>query len=333
MADTPQSKGGRARADRLSKKDRSEISRRAAQARWANRPAKELPRATHSGERDVGGWAIPVYNLGNGQRVLSERGFLAVIGAKGRGASGGHRLRAILADPAIKAFFSKRILVAIEQPIEFLSTTDTPTRGYDAEILKDFCVSFVQAREAGALRTEAQRRYASYCQTLILAFAEMGIKAWIDEATGYQDERRRDALHRILEKYIADHWAKWSKTFPDEFYEEIFRLKGLAYDPENVARPGFVGRLTNDIVYARLAPGVLEELRRKNPVIENIGRRGRRHHQWLTRDHGHPKLREHIANVTFMMKGATRWDSFYRNLQRAAPKLHETATFDFGDDF
>ena len=90
--------------------------------------------------------------------------------------------------------------------------------------------------------------------------------------------------------------------------------------------------MTTDIVYARLAPGVLADLEKKNPVLEESKRRSRKHHQWLTRDYGHPKLREHLTNVTFMMKGNTKWDAFYRHLQRAAPKLHETAEFDFGDD-
>jgi hypothetical protein len=76
----------------------------------------------------------------------------------------------------------------------------------------------------------------------------------------------------------------------------------------------------------------LAELEKKNPVVEESKRRSRKHYQWLTRDYDHPKLKEHITNVTFMMKGNTKWDGFYRHLQRAAPKLHETAEFDFGDD-
>ncbi|GAA6162599.1 hypothetical protein NBRC116590_03030 [Pelagimonas sp. KU-00592-HH] len=288
-------------------------------------------RSIASGERIVGGYAIPVYNLNDGRRVLSERGFLAVIGVKGRGTSNGHRLKKILSDRVLRALFSKNVLMAIEEPIRFKSERNLLTFGYDAEILKGFCVGFVRAREMGALKTDVQRRYAEYCQTLLIAFADLGIKAWIDEATGYQKVRERDALHRILDTYINSHWARWSKTFPDEFYQQIYRLKGHPFDPDKVARPGFIGKLTSDIVYSRLAPGVLDELERKNPVVEEKGYRQRKHHQWLTEDHGHPKLREHIGNLIFMMRGASHWDSFYRNLQRAAPKLHETAEFDFGE--
>jgi P63C domain len=135
-----------------------------------------------------------------------------------------------------------------------------------------------------------------------------------------------------LEKYVTDEAQRWSKTFPDELYQEMCRLKGWKFTSEFLAKkPSVVGHYTNDIVYARLAPGVLDALRERNPVIDEKGARARKHHQWLTEDHGHPKLREHIGNVIFLMKGTTRWDSFHRALQRSAPKLHETAELDFGD--
>jgi hypothetical protein len=318
--------GGKKRAEVLSPDDRKAIAQKAAAARWG------LPKATHAGEREVGGYTIPVFNLPNDMRVISERGFLAIIGAKGRGDTGGHRLLKILADPVIRSFFSKDVLVAIESPIKFMNLTNTITRGYSADVLKDFCIGFSKAKSKGALKTQIQMRYAEYCETLLYAFADMGIKYWIDEATGFQKTRARDALNKILEKYISDHWAKWAKTFPDDFYEQIYRLKKLPYDPDNVKRPGFIGRVTTDIVYARLAPGVLEELQRINPVLPETKRRKHKFFQWLTHDFGSPKLKEHISNVVFTMKQHTEWDSFYRRLQRAAPRLHETAEFDFGDD-
>jgi hypothetical protein len=326
MTISPQSKGGKKRADSLSPEERTEIASLGAAARWS------LPKATHEGEREVAGYTIPVYNLPGDLRYISERGFLAIIGAKGRGAPGGHRLRQIIGAPVVKSFFSDKLVAAIESPVKFLSTTNSTVSGYTAETLKDFCISFSKAKNKGAIRTSVQIRYAEYCEALIYAFAEMGINYWIDEATGFQKQRARESLNKILEKYIANHWAKWAQTFPDEFYEHIYRLKKLPYDPDNVRRPGFIGRLTTDIVYARLAPGVLDELQKKNPVLPDTKRRRHKHHQWLTHDFGVPKLKEHIGNVIFTMKQHNEWSSFYRRLQRGSPKLHETAEFDFGDD-
>ncbi|MFL6833780.1 MAG: P63C domain-containing protein [Xanthobacteraceae bacterium] len=61
-------------------------------------------------------------------------------------------------------------------------------------------------------------------------------------------------------------------------------------------RPQVVAKYTDDLVYARLAPGILDELRKKNPKNEK-GYRKARHHQWLTESIGHPALAQHIFAV------------------------------------
>lgn len=332
--ETPQKRGGLNRAANLSPDERREIAKKGAEARWSrgSKSNSSLPTTIKWGEREVGGYTIPVFNLSTGDRVLSERGFLYVIGAKGRGSTGGHRIAAILKESIISSLFSKELLMAIENPIRFLNESNKETFGYRSHVLKDFCIGFSKAKNAGALKTEVQFRYASNCETLLYAFAQAGIDAWIDEATGYQADRARDAIDQIIKKYIAPSYFEWVKTFPDEFFEQIYKLKKWRYDPNKAARPGHVAHLITDIVYARLAPGVLDELQKRNPVIESTKRRKKKHHQWLTRDHGHPKLKEHISNITFMMRGASSWDGFYRNLQRAAPKQNETPEFNFGDD-
>jgi P63C domain. len=330
---SPQQKGGEARARRLSPEERQEIARQGARARWSalrSAPDADLPRATHAGERPVGGYIIQVYNLEDQRRIISERGFLALIGAKGAGGAG-NKLIQLLSDPVIRAFIPKSAITAIENPILFVTPSNSRTYGYPSGILSDFCIGFSKARAANALTSKIHINYALHCETLLYAFAEVGIDAWIDEATGFQQVRARDAINKLLEKYLAKHWAQWAKTFPDEYYEQVFRLRGWKYEPEKLARPGVLGHITNDIVYSRLAPGVLDALREKNPVIEETGRRVRKHHQWLSRDYGHPKLKEHIGNLIFMMRGHTNWQAFHRALQRAAPRLHETPEFDFGE--
>jgi hypothetical protein len=104
--------------------------------------------------------------------------------------------------------------------------------------------------------------------------------ALIDEATGYQEVRDRNALQVILDKYLTDEWAKWTKTFPDDFYKELFRLKGIEYPPRSGKKASYVGHWTNDVVYDRLVPGLKEELKKKNPVTGK-GHRARKHHQHL----------------------------------------------------
>ena len=92
-----------------------------------------------------------------------------------------------------------------------------------------------------------------------------------------------------------------------------------------------VGRYTNDIVYNRLATGILEELKRLNPVLP-AGYRRNRHHQWFTPDFGHPKLKEHLAGVMALMRAAPNWGTFQRSLKRANPKMYEQQPLPLGDD-
>jgi len=75
--------------------------------------------------------------------------------------------------------------------------------------------------------------------------------------------------------------------------------------------------------YERLAPGVLDELRRITPKGVK-GRRKHRYHQRLTSDIGHPALREHIASVITLMKVSNNWRKFYAMLNRALPKWGST---------
>ena len=159
----------------------------------------------------------------------------------------------------------------------------------------------------------------------------MGIIALVDEATGYQEVRDRLALQAILEKYISRELMPWTKRFPDEFYKEMFRLRDWQYSPVSVRRPSLIGKFTNDLLYSRLAPGVLAALKEITPRDEK-GRTKHRFHQRLTEDVGHLKLAEHLSNIITLMKASAGWPGFYRLVQRALPKHGETLPLKFDDE-
>jgi hypothetical protein len=54
-------------------------------------------------------------------------------------------------------------------------------------------------------------------ELLIRGFARVGIAALIDEATGYQREREKDALAKILEAFVAKELQPYLKTFPTDY--------------------------------------------------------------------------------------------------------------------
>jgi hypothetical protein len=106
-----------------------------------------------------------------------------------------------------------------------------------------------------------------------------------------------------------------------EFYKEIFRLKKWNWNAGKM--PGVVGKYTRDLVYSRLAPGVLEELERLNPPTD-AGYRKHRHHQYLTRDAGHPVLSRRLYELIGMARASETWERFHRLVDRTFPKLNAT---------
>lgn len=101
--------------------------------------------------------------------------------------------------------------------------------GVEVDLLPQILEVWLKARDAGALTTKPQMAVAERADILTRALAKVALVALVDEATGYQDVRARDALARILEAYIEKELQPWTKTFPENFYKEIFRLRGWNY--------------------------------------------------------------------------------------------------------
>ena len=267
-------------------------------------------------------------------RVLSQQGYLESIGrarkAKGRhGARGVDNPAPFLAAKNLSPFIPDT-LRGSTTPIPFQPTTQGALAyGYLAISLPQVCEVYLKARDEGAL-LPSQQHIADRAEILIRGLAQVGIIALVDEATGYQRIREERSLATILEKFIAKELQSWTRTFPYIFYEQIFRLKGWGR-AEGANPPSVVGHYTNDLVYERLAPGVLEELRRQNPTLPQGWRRNR-HHQWFTPEYGHPRLKEHLEGVTALMRAAGSWDGFKRSLDRVYPKIGKTIPLAIDDD-
>lgn len=319
---TPQSKGGKARASKMSAEDRKAVAKAGATARWS--AENKLPRATHSSADHplkIGDIELPCYVLDNGTRVLSQRGTLGGLGL-GRGSSdnaGGDRLTSFVTGKGISPFISNELMAVIGDPIKFRHSGGGGTAfGYPATILPEICEAVLAARQAGALQKQ-QLHIATQCEMLVRAFAKVGIVALVDEATGYQSERDRDELHRLLSVYLSEERLAWAKRFPDEFYRQVYRLRGWKW-PVGKAKTPLLGHITNDIVYERLPPGVLGKLQELNPTLEETKRRKHRHHQFLSVEVGQPDLRDHILQLIPLMKVSKTWDGFKKLVDMAFPK-------------
>ena len=217
----------------------------------------------------------------------------------------------------------------IQNPIKFLPPHGgPPATGYEATILVDLCDAILEARKDKTLRV-GLASMADRCEILVRAFAKVGIIALVDEATGYQYERQRDALEELLEEFLSAELRKWVRTFPPAYFKELCRLRNFAYRGD-MKLPQYFGHLTNDAVYNRLAPNVLGALKERNP--RKGGRREHKHFQWLSEGLGHPKLLQHLGTVIGLMKISRDWDTFKAHLDVAAPIYGDAPLFASVDD-
>lgn len=295
---------------------------------------EKLPKAIFGNPKNpliIGDLKIPCYVLEDKRRVLVQTGMIKSLGMSpgtgSRSIESGDRLAKFIGGKAIKPFIPNKITEMIISPIKFTMPTGGIAYGYEATILADICDAVLEARAQGVLQKQ-QAHIAKQCEILMRGFAQVGIIALVDEVTGYQKVRDREVLQAILDKYIRDEWAKWTKRFPDEFYKQMFKLKNIPYPPHSIKKPKYIGHWTNDVIYKRLAPGVLKTLKEKNPR-QPSGYRKRKFHQYLTEDLGIPELQKHLSNVIFLMKGCTSWNDFKRRLERASPKYGDTIPLDF----
>ena len=321
--------GGRKRAEKLSGDERQKIARKAAEARWEKSGKLPVPQALSAARLSVAGFQFDcaVLNDKENTRVVSETKFMAAMGMYRSGAvstrrqrdAGGALIPLSLAHKNLKPFVDQHLASVHFEPVSYRTPEGSlVTVGLPATIIPKICEVWIDAERAGVLGPR-QKLIAEKANILHRGLAHVGIIGLIDEATGYQDHRPQFALAKILEQYVAKEYRKWTRTFPLEYFKELCRLKRVPFPTTPPFRlPQYFGHLTNDLIYSRMAPGVLAELRRKNPTVAP-GQRRHKHFQWLTENIGDPRLREHLWKAIGIMQVFEDWDSFYEAINRIMP--------------
>ncbi|HEY5856030.1 MAG TPA: P63C domain-containing protein [Aldersonia sp.] len=245
-----------------------------------------MPYSMFRGNLQIGNIEIEGHVLSDGRRVLTQREVVRVL-TRGRDSGNLSRYIARLpgADPA--AVSSKTIQFR-------LPGNRTIATGYEATLLIEICDMYLAARESDSLSSR-QSGLADMAETIVRATAKLGIIALIDEATGYQAVRSKQALQLKLQAFIAEDMAEWAQMFPPEFWMELARLEGVEYSPRN--RPIRWGKYIMMFVYDAVDPDVGKELRKINPDPHFR----RNHHQWL-KQHGREKVNNQVQRVIAIMK-------------------------------
>ncbi|EPU3936564.1 P63C domain-containing protein [Morganella morganii] len=318
--------GGKARAAKMTAAERTESAKKAAAAKKAK---ALLPTTINEGKLKIGDVEMDVAVLEDGKRIISQSSVFKALGRPTRGvrtaklvpSDGVINMPAFMDAGNLKPYIGQDLIDAINK-VQYKSILGVVQEGYDASILPLVCDVYLKARESGAITRPNQLDTAKKAEILVRSLAKVGIIALVDEATGYQRDREKNALAKILEAFVAKEIQPYITTFPADYYEELFRLRGLEYPPENPRfRPQYFGVLTNDIVYKRLAPNILEELKKQN----NKSAKGTKLFQNLTPNIGYQKLREHLSSTVTVMKLSNDYKDFIEKMNRLHPRFASVA--------
>ena len=340
------SKGGKARASVLTPEQRSEIARKAVRTRWAKEKGIPLEEdegqvfnplrqdqgesrlavltvepsekvSLFNGEVSFGDITIPCHVLNDGSRVIAQREVIKALTRQEKPSGTISRVIGVSSltpyidvDEVTSKVIQFRVSGAGHRMLSF---------GYEATLLVEICEGFLDARDKGSL-SEAQLRIAHRAEVILRSCAKIGIIALIDEATGYQEVREKQALQLKLQAFIAEEMQEWARLFPKEFWVQLARLESIHYSPRN--RPLRWGRYVMAFVYDAVDKDVGRELRKKNPnphFKQNL-------HQWL-KGYGREKMRDHLHEVLGVMKTCHDMADFRRKFGYVFKKSPLQLTF------
>ena len=239
-------KGGLARKEALSDKERTAIAQRAAAARWG-RPLLAIFKGNFE---DEFGMNVECYVLNDATRtaVISQTGMGKAIGLSSRG----NALPRFLSSQAMSGALSAGLAEKLKNPLKFqwrsggAQTPPIEVFGYDATILVDLCKAIIKAEPK--LKPQ-QKNAAKQAAIVISASAKSGIKGLVYALAGYNPTA--DEVIQAFKFYVREEAREYEKEFPDQLYQEWYRLYQLP-EPEK-SRPWKFKHLTVEQVYWPLA--------------------------------------------------------------------------------
>lgn len=271
-----------------------------------------MPYSMFAGTLMLGHVPLECHVLSDGRRVFTQREVTKAI-------SGGRT------SGDLKVYLSRNPLVdhALVAAAAFqfaIPANPTPANGYEATLLIEICDKYMEADDKKLLKPR-QRHLAKQAAAIVRACAKVGIIALIDEATGYERVKAKNALQLKLHAFIAEELQEWAKMFPEEFWLELARLENVRYSRQ--LRPIRWGKYVMMFVYDAIDPAVGKALREKNPNPRFLSN----HHQWL-KQFGRDKVHDQIQRVVTIMKLCTDMDDFRAKFAKVFSKSPVQMRFD-----
>jgi hypothetical protein len=129
-------------------------------------------------------------------------------------------------------------------------------------------------------------------------------------------------LEEYLEKFLSESLRRWVRTFPGDYFKHLCRLKNVPLRPD-MKLPQYFGHLTNDLIWRRIAPGLLRKLKDRR---SERGNPSNKLHSWTSEELGKPELLLHMGTVVGLMKIHTDYERFHAQLNQIAPIYPDNPT-------
>lgn len=235
------------RAAAITNEQKSEIAKKAALARWGNRPLQAIRGGNF---KEHFGIDVDVYVLDDHKRsaVLSERGISRALGFS---PTGGNRLKEFLASKAIE-IPGREVAAKLSQPIVFQwnkgGRGELIVHGYPATLLIDVCRLISASAQSGVIGKRHQR-IINQSRTILDASANLGIDHLVYAVAGY--DPTAEEVIQAFKTYVQEEAKKYEKEFPNELYAQWHRLYQIPV-PER-GKPWKFGQLTIRHVYYPVA--------------------------------------------------------------------------------
>lgn len=307
-----QSKGGKARVAALTKQELSESGKKAALARWGNRPIRAIHRGNF--QKDFG-INVACYVLNDPQKtaVVSQRGLARALGFPP--SNSGTALPKFLATKTMSGLLGSEFKQKFAQPVVFewsrpgFEQPPGSINGFNVTLLIDICQAVVQAEANGSLG-KRNDSLAEQAHIILGASAKAGIKGLVYALAGYSPTA--DEVIAAFKMYVLDEAKKYEKEFPPELYKAWYRLYQIP-PIKGRGRPWHFKKLTVDHIYVPLANsnGKILDLMRAEKA--NDGDRKKKLLQFLS-EVGTRALRMHLGRVVEMAEDAENKEAYERKI-------------------
>lgn len=316
-------KGGEARAKKLSAERRREIGRAAIQARWEKAGKLPLPLATHKGNfKEDFGIDVDCYVLNDAAHtaVISQRGMGAALGL----GEGGSKLPRFVEGKVISNYVGPELREKLGKPVIFQAQVGGPetltrVHGYDVTILIDLCKAITQA-EADKKLLPHQVNLAKQAHTIVNASAKAGIKGLVYALAGY--DATKEEIIASFKMYVREEAREYEREFPEQLYQEWYRLYELPQH-EN-SRPWKFKHLTVEQVYWPLARSSGRVFQLVQAQREFSQKRYKKLHQFLS-DIGVKALRNQLGQllgIARISKTKQQYEEYVRELFGQQIEMH-----------